>query len=331
MIKPEVEVENASGTFGELTTFELLTALAFAYFREREVDYQVLETGLGGRLDATNVVKPEVCVITSISFDHMDVLGDTLAQIATEKACIIKSGSTVVCAPQPPEAMEVIVRVCRERGSRLVRVSSDVTWQRKAFSPEGQVFQLKGLIGDYEITLPLLGEHQLENAVTAVAAIEVLVERGARVSPESIAKGLAQVRWPGRLHILKREPWVIVDGAHNADSARRLVRALKQYFNFERAVLIFGASSDKNITGMVAELVSFPDTVIVTQSRHPRAVATDRLVSEFSRYNVIPELTENVASAVELALTRAKSTDLICATGSLFIVAEVMEYMLKRN
>ena len=331
VMKPHVEIVNDSGGLGELTTFELLTALAFAYFREREVDYQVLETGLGGRLDATNVVKPEVCVITSVSFDHMDVLGDTLAQIATEKTGIIKSGSIVVCAPQPPEAMEVIVRVCRERGSRLVRVGSDVTWQRKAFSPEGQVFQLKGLMGDYEINLPLLGEHQLENAATAVAVVEVLVERGAKISPESIAKGLTQVHWPGRLQILKREPWVIVDGAHNADSAGRLVSALKQYFNFERAFLIFGASSDKNIAGMVTELASFPDTVMVTQSRHPRAVAADRLVSEFSRYDVVPEVTENVASAVELALAGAKPADLICATGSLFIVAEVMEYMLKRN
>ena len=124
-----------------MTTFELLTALAFAYFKERKVDYQVLEVGLGGRLDATNVVKPEVCVITSISFDHTDVLGDTLAQIAMEKAGIIKSGSTVVCSPQSPEVMAVIAGVCRERGARLVRVGSEVTWQRKDFSPDGQSFQ----------------------------------------------------------------------------------------------------------------------------------------------------------------------------------------------
>ncbi|MFQ5997242.1 MAG: bifunctional folylpolyglutamate synthase/dihydrofolate synthase [Dehalococcoidales bacterium] len=330
-IKPEVEAVNALATFGELTTFEILTALAFTYFKEWEVAYQVLETGLGGRLDATNVVEPEVCAITSISFDHTDVLGDTLSQIATEKAGIIKSGSTVVCAPQFPEAMEVIVKICREWGVRLVKVGSDVTWQRKAFSTEGQAFHVKGLIGEYELNLPLLGEHQLENAATAVAMAEVLVERGAKVSPKSIADGLAQVHWPGRLQILQREPWVIVDGAHNADSARRLVKALKQYFDFERATLIFGASSDKNIAGMAAELASFPDTVMVTQSRHPRAVATDKLVSEFSRCGVVPEVVGNVASAVELALARAKPPDLICATGSLFIVAEVMEYMLQRN
>ncbi len=329
MMKPKVEAVNESGGFGELTTFELLTALAFAYFKERGAEYQVLETGLGGRLDATNVVKPEVCVITAISFDHTDVLGDTLPQIATEKAGIIKSGSFVISSPQYPEAMKVIERVCRERGVRLVRVGSDVTWQRKAFSPEGQAFQVNGLTDEYHLNLSLLGEHQLENAATAVAVVEVLVERGAKVSPKNIADGLAQVHWPGRLQILRREPWVIVDGAHNADSVRRLVKALRQYFDFERAILIFGASSDKNIAGMVAELMSFPDTVIVTQSRHPRAIAPDKLVSEFAKWEIIPEVAENVASAVERALAQAKPTDLICATGSLFIVAEVMEYMLQ--
>ena len=331
MMKPEVEAVNASGALGELTTFELLTALAFAYFREREADYQVLEVGLGGRLDATNVVKPEVSVITSISFDHTDVLGDTLSQIATEKAGIIKSGSTVVCSHQSAEAMAVIEGVCRERGVRLVRVGSDVTWRQKSFSPDGQSFQLRGITGKYDLNLPLLGEHQLENAATAVAVMEVLAERGAKVSSESVATGLAQVHWPGRLQILQREPWVIVDGAHNADSARRLVKALKQYFAFDRTVLIFGASSDKNIAGMVAELASLPNAVIVTHSRHPRAIAPDKLVSEFAKVGIIPEVVENVAVAVELALAKAKPTDLICATGSLFIVAEVMEHMLKRG
>ena len=159
--------------------------------------------------------------------------------------------------------------------------------------------------------------------------MEVLAERGAKVSPESIATGLAQVHWPGRLQILQRKPWVIVDGAHNADSVGRLAKALKQYFDFERAVLIFGASSDKNIAGMAAELASLSSTVIVSQSRHPRAIEPNALVSEFSKWGIVPEVAENVASAVELALTRAQATDLICATGSLFIVAEVMEYMLK--
>jgi dihydrofolate synthase/folylpolyglutamate synthase len=331
VLKPGVEAVNHFGAFGELTTFELLTALAFTYFKESRADYQVLETGLGGRLDATNVVRPEACAITSISLDHMDVLGDTLARIAREKAGIIKPGCTVVCSPQSPEAMAVIEGTCREREARLVRVGSDVAWCRQAFSPEGQFFELRGMLASYELEIPLLGEHQLENAATAVAVVEILAEAGAKVSPESIAPGLVQVRWPGRLQILRREPWVIVDGAHNADSARRLVEALKRYFDFDRAFLIFGASSDKNIDEMVAELTSLPSEVIVTSSRHPRAVESTVLVDQFSKWGIIPEVAENVASAVELALARATPGDLICATGSLFIVAELMEYMSRRG
>ncbi len=330
MIKPEVEAVNARGDFGALTTFEILTALAFACFREREIAYQVLETGLGGRLDATNVVKPQVCVITSISYDHMDVLGDTLTKIAGEKAGIIKPGSIAVSAPQSPEAMKVIKDVCQQKGVRLVRVGNDVAWQRKSFCPEGQSFEIQGLRDEYQLSVPLVGEHQLENAAAAVAAAEVLAELGARITRKTIARGIAHVSWPGRLQILRRKPWVIVDGAHNGDSMRRLVVALKQYFSFGKAVVIFGASSDKNIAAMVAELVSFPDRVIVTCSHHPRALAVERLVDEFSKQGMMPETSENVATAVARSLSIAGPDDLICATGSLFLVAEVMEYMLKQ-
>ena len=282
-VKPEVEAVNTSSDLGELTTYEILTALAFMYFQDRGVAYQVLETGLGGRLDATNVVQPEVCVITPISYDHMDVLGNTLAEIAREKAGIIKPGSIVVTAPQVPEAMDVLEDVCRQREVKLVKVGSDVSWRQKSLSPEKQSFQLRGLKEDYNIEVPLLGESQLENAATAIAAAEALDERDAVITAEAITNGIAGVNWPGRLQVLRRKPWVIVDGAHNGDSVRRLVTALRQYFTFEKAVVIFGASSDKNIAAMVAELKTFPDRVIVTSSHHPRAVAVGQLVEEFSR------------------------------------------------
>jgi len=330
IMKPEVEAVNADGEFGELTTFEILTALAFAHFREKRVDYQVLETGLGGRLDATNVVQPEACVITSISYDHMDVLGDTLSQIAGEKAGIIKPGSIVITAPQSLEAMQVLEKVCRQKEVKLVKAGSDISWHLKSFRPEGQSFQLRGLRDEYDLTVPLLGGHQMENAAAAVAAAEALAERGAKITAEAIIRGMASVSWPGRLQVLRRKPWFIVDGAHNGDSMRRLVPALRQHFEFDKAVFIFGASSDKNIAGMAAELVSFPDKVILTRSRHPRAVAVERLKEEFSRKGIACEISENVASAVERALSIAGPSDLICATGSLFLVAEAMEYMLKQ-
>ncbi len=328
LLQPEVEAVNRDGTFGELTTFELLTALAFAYFREMGVDYQVVEVGLGGRLDATNVVQPMVAVITSISYDHTDVLGDTLTKIATEKAGIIKPGSTVVCSPQFPEAMAVIKGVCRERGARLVPVDSQC-WQRTAFTPEGQSFTLKGRHGEYNLTIPLLGEHQLENAAVAVSVVEVMTEMGVKIAPASITAGLANVYWPGRLQIVHRQPWVIVDGAHNAYSARRLGEALRQYFPFDRLILIFGASSDKQVGGMVAQLAPLAREVVVTRSRHPRAVAPAVLVSEFSTWGTVTEVAGSVAAAVELALAKAKPQDLICATGSIFVIAEVMEYLAK--
>jgi dihydrofolate synthase/folylpolyglutamate synthase len=327
VLKPEVEAVNEFGAFGQLTTFELLTALAFAYFKERGVDFQVLETGLGGRLDATNVVKSGVSVITSISYDHTEVLGDTLTQIATEKAGIIKAGSVVVSSPQFPEAMAVIEGVCREWGIRLVKVGSEVSWERRASSGQGQSFRLKGLRGEYSLDLPLLGEYQLENAATAVAAVEVLAERGVVVDAESIATGLAQVHWLGRLQVLRQKPWFIVDCAHNAYSAKKLVEALRQHFDFEGAVLILGVSSDKDAGSMVAELVPLGDRVIVTATRHPRALEPAKLAAQFSKQGITAEVAENVASAVELALARAKPEDLICAAGSIFVVAEVMEYL----
>ena len=330
-LKPEIEYMNRLATFGELTTFELLTALAFVYFREKQVDYQVLETGLGGRLDATNVVKPEVCIITSISYDHTEVLGNTLTLIATEKAGIIKPGSTVVCAPQFPEVMAVIERICHERGVKLLKISSDVSWQSISTSLDGQNFFVKGLTGKYNLSIPLIGDYQLENAATAVTVAEVLVGSGASITPENIADGLAQVHWPGRFQVLRRKPWVIIDGAHNAYSAQKLAEALRQNFKYERIFLIFGASSDKNVAGMVAELASLPDEVIVTTSHHPRAVEPAKLVSAFSKKRVIPEVVDNVASALEIALARATPNDLICATGSLFIIAEVLEYVLKKS
>jgi dihydrofolate synthase/folylpolyglutamate synthase len=263
-IQPHVEAVNREGEFGELTTFELYTAMAFAHFRDIKADYQVMEVGLGGRLDATNVVQPQVGVLTSISYDHMEVLGDTLAKIAGEKAGIIKPGCAVVSAPQSPEAMEVIEWVCRERGARLVKAGKDVTWKTGGFNEEGQSFHLKGLLGEYDLRIPLLGGHQVENAANAVAAVELLAGMGAKVTKKNIVAGLRQVDWPGRLQVLRRNPRVVIDGAHNVYSMQKLGEALKKYFKYERLILILGFSSDKDVPGMVAEAVKMADAIILT-------------------------------------------------------------------
>ncbi|MDD5093540.1 MAG: bifunctional folylpolyglutamate synthase/dihydrofolate synthase [Dehalococcoidia bacterium] len=329
-MKPAIKEQNRS-RFGELSTFEILTALAFCHFRKQSADIQVLEVGLGGRLDATNVVPhPDVCVITSISLDHTAVLGNTVAQIATEKAGIIKSGATVVSSRQTPEASEVIRSVCRAKGARLIMVGQEVTWVGIQDSGDSrgietvlsrtQSFEVKGLKRNYRITIPLLGEHQMENAATAVATLEALdIDEGL------IREGLANVSWPGRIQVLGEEPLLIVDGAHNADSVRRLREAIQKHFRFDRAILIMGTSADKNSAAMIGELASYFDRVITTASEHPRAADPDELATEFARKGIRAQATRNVRGALEAALAQADKSDLICATGSLFLVAEVIE------
>jgi dihydrofolate synthase / folylpolyglutamate synthase len=320
-LEPHVEAVNALGEYGELTTFEILTALAFLGFREAKVDFQVLETGLGGRLDATNVVrKPEVGVITSVSYDHTEVLGDTLAKIAGEKAGIVKPGSTVVCAPQFPEAMAAIEAKCREQGVKLIKVENEMSWRLGDASPAGQSFLLKGLKQEYDLKLPLLGEHQLENAAAAVAAAETL-----KIASEAIAAGLKNVAWPGRLQTLRESPRLVVDTAHNAHSFQKLAVALKKYFRYQRLFFIMGTSGDKDIGGMVAVVAGLTKDVIVTRSRHPRSVPAAKLAGFFVQHNVKAQQTEDIAAALELALAQAGAADLICVAGSVFVVAEVLE------
>ncbi len=319
-VKPHIEATN-QGEYGELSTFEVLTGLAFYHFSRRGADFQVLETGLGGRLDATNVVpKPDVCVITSISLDHTAVLGDTLAEIAAEKAGIIKSEVTVVCAPQAAEAAGVIRRVCERNRAKLISVGEDIRWYAADSDLSGQSVKVAGSNGEYELRIPLLGGYQLENSAAAVAALEV-----AGIEKEPIIEGLSNTQWPGRLDILGETPLFVADGAHNADSAARLLQALKRHFSYDRSILIVGTSADKNSAGMVAEFAPFFDFVVTTASDHPRANDPEALAAEFAKYNIPAESTTNVPQAVSLALSKAGERDLICATGSLFLVAEVIE------
>jgi dihydrofolate synthase/folylpolyglutamate synthase len=324
-IRPYVEEVNAEKTYGETTTFELYTAMAFLHYRNVRADYQVIEVGLGGRLDATNVVRPDVCVITSISYDHTEVLGDTLGKIAREKAGIVKPGVPVVAAPQAPEAMEVIERVSRERGARLVRVGSDVTWRAGGFNHKGQSCRVKGLRREYDLHLPLLGEYQLENAACAVAAAEVLAEKDAKISAGSIAAGLRNVDWPGRLQVLRQKPHLVIDGAHNVYSLEKLGEALKKYFRYDRLILILGFSADKDVPGMVDAAAKMTGDIIATASRSPRSVKPAALAEAFVRRGVKARAADSVPDALKLALETAGPADLICAAGSIFIVAEVLE------
>ncbi len=328
-LKPIADALNKELTYGELTTFELLTAVAFAYFKKYHVDFQILEVGLGGRLDATNVAKGDVCIITSISLDHTDILGNTVSKIAAEKAGIIKPGCTVVSAPQVQEVTEVIEQVCHQQKARLIQVGKDTTFRKIGGDITQQRIEIQSRKAIYSLTIPLLGDHQMENAATAVTALEALASLGTRIPPKKIVQGLRQVAWPGRFQILHREPLVIIDGAHNAYSMSKLVETVNKYLNYNRCFIIFGTSCDKDIVGMAQELKPLGNHIIITRSSHSRAAPIPTIAKEFARLGTKVEIAKNVSEALSQALSIAEKTDLVLVTGSLFIVAEALDYAHK--
>lgn len=330
-LKPVVESINKQAAFGKLTTFEILTAVVFNYFKKNLVDFQVLEVGLGGRLDATNVVKPDVCVITSISLDHTDILGNSVAKIAAEKAGIVKSGCIVVNAPQADEAAQVIEQVCHQQRAKLIQVGGDITWRKTGGDLNGQTLTVFAKSGHYDLTIPLLGDYQLENAAAALAVIEALVSLGAGISSQNIAQGFSHVSWPGRLQILSREPTIVVDGAHNVYSMNKLVGAVKEYFDYKRCFVIFGTSCDKDIYGMAQELKPLGNHIITTSSSHPRAASISLVAEKFNTLGIKAIAVGNVMEALSKALTLADKDDLILITGSLFVAAEAIDYITKAS
>ena len=321
--------------YGEVTMFEALTAMAFCHFRKR-ADFQVLEVGLGGRLDTTNLVSPQVCAITSLSLDHTSVLGDTIEKIAAEKAGIIKPGVTVVASSQMPEAMAVIESVCLERGAELIEVGKDLTWRVGNIGREGQGLEVRGRLENYELWTPLLGDYQLENVTTAVGVLEVLREKGYDISRAAIDMGFRSMCWPCRMEVLKpvpsksgvKAPLVVCDGAHNPYSAARLRDTLPAYFNYRQVILIVGVSQDKNMEKIVEELVPLTSHVIVTRSRHPRAGSTSALAELFLAHDIEAVQVDSVDNAVTTALNEAGEEDMVLATGSLFVAAEVREAIM---
>ena len=320
---PSVEALSSEG----VTTFETLTAMAFHAFAERRLDWQVLEVGMGGTLDATNTVEsPQVCVITSISLDHTKILGDTVEAIARDKAGIIKPGATVVTAPQQPGVIAVLQEACEAAGAELVQTAERYDWRVTGFDLRGQSFHVECQEGAWEGWLPLLGEHQVENAMCAIAAAEALAARGAAVSNDAVLQGLAEVSWPARLEVLAERPLVIVDGAHNPYSAERLVEAVEHYFGARRRVLLFGASLGHDLRGIVQALAALePEAVVVTASRHPRAVAMDVLMEEFRLAGMSVQWGGSVAEGFAQAKALAGPDHLVMATGSLFTAVEVRE------
>ncbi|HCK66650.1 MAG TPA: bifunctional folylpolyglutamate synthase/dihydrofolate synthase [Anaerolineae bacterium] len=302
----------------KLTTFEITTALAFLAFAKYNVTAAVFEVGLGGRLDATNIVTPNVSVITSLSYDHTAVLGNTLTLIAGEKAGIIKKNIPVVSSPQKDEALEVILRVVKSLDSEFTLVGKDVKFEFVESSLSGQRLQVEGL----KLDIPLLGKHQIENAVTAYTALK---KSGIKISDEQIQDGFANVKWRARFEIARLNPTVIFDSAHNEDSFVRLSQTLEEHFPNQKVYLIFGASEDKNILNMFAALKPKIEKIIATKADHPRALEAERILELAEQAEIKSEAVTPVKEALKRALElSSKDGSIVLSAGSMFVTAEVM-------
>lgn len=318
--------------FEHPTEFEVSTAMAFLYFWEEQVDLVVLEVGLGGAIDSTNVVTPLVSVITNVAMDHMDYLGNTITEIATVKAGIIKDNSFAVTASDKAEVLDVIRDRCRDTNSRLVVVGTDVTWEIKTSDMFGQTFNIKGLKDTYpDLKIYLLGHHQVRNAATALATVEVLIEQGYRISIGEIREGFSLTKWPARLEIVRDQPLVLLDGAHNLDGAISLKNALQDIFKYKKLILVFGMLGDKEREKVVAELAPLADTIIVTKPNNPRAGDWQQIAREAGKYARAVAVIENIHTAVEKGMSIAGPHDLVCITGSLYMVAEARELFIKKG
>jgi dihydrofolate synthase/folylpolyglutamate synthase len=340
-------LETLDPSLGNYITWEIATALAFLYFREAGARHAVVEVGLGGRLDATNVVEPLVTVITSISYDHMAVLGNTLGAIAGEKAGIIKPGVPLVTSAQAPEALDVIARVAAERGAPLLRVGpagsgAEYGYRAGPYDAERQFFTVTTPHGSYaDLDLRLLGAHQLENATAAIAAAEALRTAGLLIPEAAIRAGLVAARWPARMQVVAHAPDIVVDGAHNADSFARLFAGLRRHFTFDRLLLVLGLMADKDLPGIAHEIAATgADRVFASGWNNPRA-ATPDLIADRLRTTIedapstdahharLPSVATFGSVGDALAAARADATprDLICVTGSVAFAGEALRWL----
>jgi len=310
-----------------LTAFEFITALAFHYFARQAVEVAVIETGVGGRVDATNSVQPLVAIIASISLDHTQLLGETVEQIAHEKAGIIKFKRPVVSAPQRLEARQVIEHTAHIQEAPLTMVEDAYGYElveRDLRQQTFRVWERGSTTPPLTLKIPLRGRHQIENAVTAYAALRVGQQAGLNFTNAQLQEGFARVTWPGRFEIVSTQPVIVLDGAHNRDSARRLREALQDYAVLLPIVLVFGAAQDKDVRGMFEELLPLTRHLLTVQARHPRAAEAEALAEVAHSLGATPQALPSVAAALELARVNWPEMTIV-VTGSLFVVAEARE------
>jgi len=320
------------------TFFEVYTALAFQAFSDAAVDVAVIETGLGGRLDATNVITPMVAVITSIGLDHTHILGKTLPEIAGEKAGIIKPGIPAVAAHQAPEVYDVLAERATQVGAPLLAAPDVAEFSpasprpvpdaSDSFQPPTERFVLATDTGPLEVESALVGRHQADNAAAAYAALKTLADDGFAVSRRQFQTALAQLQWPTRFQVAGARPWLIIDCAHNPASARALISALRRHLQYDRLTLVVGISADKDIKQILDILCPAADRIIATQADNPRAMAAEQLATAVRQEFAGPVLVAPaVSEAVELAGEVTTEREAICITGSVFVAGEAMEHL----
>jgi len=309
-----------------ITFFEFATALAIKYFAENEVDIAVMEVGIGGRLDATNVITPIVSVITNIGLEHTEILGDTREKIAREKAGIIKSNGNLVTSTDPV-IYTLLKGICSERGSRIYLVGSDIKAKSLSAGERSQSFDIEGFGKSYKnVSCKLIGEHQLSNAGCAFGAIEILNQNGFLVTEEAFRSGLANVVWPGRLELMQEKPRVILDCAKDPLAMKALRNSLTTIFKYDKLITILSISSDKQIPAMLAEMGPISYMIIATKHNvGGRAVDPNELADMASKYCKKAISVMDVNEAIDAAINVSTDNSLICVTGSVFLVGEARE------
>lgn len=322
LIKEKVEESNTNPT-----EFEIITAIALQYFFEEACDIVILEVGLGGRLDSTNIIEtPLLSIITPISYDHQAYLGETLGEIATEKAGIIKERVPVLIYPQQEETEEVINRVAKRRNATRFKPDFNLITSIQAGVKE-QKFSYKHYEG---IKISLLGEHQLRNASLAIEAIDYLRNIGYSINNEVMYRGLASTTWPGRFEIIQNDPTIIIDGAHNIDSIRSLVDNLQRYFNEEKIIAIFGVLKDKDIRMMIEEISPIIERFITVTPDSPRALHAEELAHYLKQQGLEAESASDYTDALQRATEYVKGDSIICAFGSLYYIGEIRKIITKK-
>jgi dihydrofolate synthase / folylpolyglutamate synthase len=329
-VRPAIEATRDL-PWGAPTYVETTVAMAFLYFLRRRVDVAVVEVGIGGRLDATNVLDPLVSVITPISYDHTELLGTTLTEIAGEKAGIIRPGGRVVSAPQPEEAAAVIAETCRASAADLTLVGRDIEVLVRDSSLAGVWATIRSRSDSYEVRVPLLGRHQAQNAATAIGAVELLGSCGIVAGADAVRQGLAAVRWPARVELVDTHPHTIIDVGHNPASMQALKDTLQELLGGRRLVLVFGMLATKDYRSVTALIAPLAHVVVTTTPDNPHALPASDLAEEVRRYTPHVLVVEDRRQAIERARDLAGPDDVLVVTGSFYLVGEAREWLIRRK